>query len=93
MKSRKEKPVSGNFHFTDPWWQVIMLRTKKVKFNVVEPKDSMALCYRLRDDDSVIKDGVVHMLLSQIDSSISSANPKEPAWFPEQKERFYQYLK
>ena len=93
LASGRKQPVNCGFHLKEPWWQIIILRTRKNKEKQMDAKDPMALCYRLRDDPMTMNDRVVHLLLSKISDTVNTLNPQEANWFGAELELFYQYLR
>ena len=90
--SRRTK-VRGHFQITDKWWQTIILRTKKNKDQVIEPKDFNAICYKLRSDAKCVEENHVHMLLTNISNKYDQKNAEELPWIVSKVEEFYTFLK
>ena len=60
-----EQTVQGNFHLSDPWWKVSILRSRAVR-NVRKPNDRFSLTYELRKDEFVPENGIIFQFLTRL---------------------------
>lgn len=99
LQTGRARGVAGGFHITDPWWQVTILRTKKNKEKLLEPKDYFALCYRLRNDERRFGDRVVHLFLSKLQDTLTEEDKEDRTkikiaeWFSPARIQFDRFLK
>ncbi|KAH3739114.1 hypothetical protein DPMN_045761 [Dreissena polymorpha] len=92
LQTQNRTLVAGTFHLKDPWWQTVILRTKKNKDKSLEAKDWNALCYKLRDDPHRLAERHADMLLTKIASSYEGKHATEASWLTPLKNEFYEYL-
>ena len=88
LETRRSKRVRAHFHLVGQWWHTTILRTKTSKDKFREPKDIHALCYRLREDERVYEDKVVHLFLSKVAEMYG-----HPDTFVESRGKFEDYLR